>query len=215
MLIGYMRVSKSDGSQTVDLQRDALIAAGVDPGQIYQDRASGRLDARPGLDATLKALRTDDTLVVWKLDRLGRNLRHLVNTVHDLTKQGVGFKVLTGHGASIDTTTPAGKLVFGIFAALSEFERELISERTKAGLASARARGRNGGAPFKMTAAKLRLAMASMGQAQDQDRRSMPGTKDNPSDLVQACRTGRHYPRGRTQTSSREAKVTYRKQAPQ
>jgi DNA invertase Pin-like site-specific DNA recombinase len=120
MLIGYMRVSKSDGSQTIDLQRDALIAAGVDPVQIYEDRASGRLDGRPGLDATLKALRTGDTLVVWKLDRLGRNLRHLVNTVHDLTKQGVGFKVLTGHGASIDTTTPGGKLVFGIFAALSD-----------------------------------------------------------------------------------------------
>ena len=122
MLIGYVRVSKSVGSQTIDLQRDALIAAGVDPAQIYEDRASGRLDAGPGLDATLKALRAGDTLVVWKLDRLGRNLRHLVNTVHDLNKQGVGFKVLTGHGASIDTTTPAGKLVFGIFAALSEFE---------------------------------------------------------------------------------------------
>jgi DNA invertase Pin-like site-specific DNA recombinase len=96
MLIGYMRVSKPDGSQTIDLQRDALIAAGVDPAQIYEDRASGRLDARPGLGATLKALRTGDTLVVWRLDRLGRNLRHLVNTVHDLTKRGVGFKVLTG-----------------------------------------------------------------------------------------------------------------------
>jgi len=106
--------------------------------------------------------------VVWKLDRLGRNLRHLVNTVHDLTQRDIGLKVLTGHGASIDTTTPAGKLVFGIFAALAEFERELISERTKAGLASARARGRKGGAPFKMTAAKVRLAMAAMGQ---------PGTK--------------------------------------
>ena len=108
MLIGYMRVSKSDGLQTGDLQRDALIAAGVDPTQIYEDSASGRLDARPGLEATLKALRTGDTLVVWKLDRLGRKLSHLVNAVHDLTKRGVGFKVLTGHGASIDTTTPAG-----------------------------------------------------------------------------------------------------------
>jgi DNA invertase Pin-like site-specific DNA recombinase len=164
MLIGYMRISKSDGSQNMHLQRDALIAAGVDPDKIYEDRASGRLDARPGLDAMLKALRTGDTLVVWKLDRLGRNLRHLVNTLHDLTKQGVEFKVLTGQGASIDTTTPAGKLAFGIFAALAEFERELISERTKAGLASARARGRKGGAPFKMTAAKLRLAMAAMGK---------------------------------------------------
>jgi DNA invertase Pin-like site-specific DNA recombinase len=159
-----MRVSKSDGSQTVDLQRDALIAAGVQPAHLYEDRASGRRDARPGLEAMLKALREGDTLAVWKLDRLGRDLRHLVNTVHDLTQRGIGLKVLTGHGASIDTTTPSGKLVFGIFAALAEFERELISERTKAGLASARARGRKGGAPFKMTAAKLRLAMAAMGR---------------------------------------------------
>jgi DNA invertase Pin-like site-specific DNA recombinase len=151
---------------TTDLQRDALIAAGVATDYLYDDRASGKLDARPGLDAALKALREGDTLVVWKLDRLGRNLRHLVNTVHDLEKRGIGFKVLSGHGASIDTTTTAGKLVFGIFAALAEFERELISERTKAGLASARARGRSGGAPYKMTAAKLRLAMAAMGQSE-------------------------------------------------
>jgi DNA invertase Pin-like site-specific DNA recombinase len=164
MLIGYMRVSKADGSQTTDLQRDALITAGVVEDHIYEDRASGKLDARPGLDAALKALRKGDTLVVWKLDRLGRDLRHLVNTVHDLAQKGVGFKVLSGHGATIDTSTPAGKLVFGIFAALAEFERELISERTRAGLASARARGRSGGAPYKMTAAKLRLAMAAMGQ---------------------------------------------------
>jgi len=131
MLIGYIRVSKADGSQTTDLQRDELIAAGVAEDHIYEDRASGRLDVRPGLDAALKALRKDDTLVVWKLNRLGRDLRHLVNTIHDLAGRGVGFKVLSGHGASIDTTTPAGKLVFGIFAALAEFERELISERTK------------------------------------------------------------------------------------
>jgi DNA invertase Pin-like site-specific DNA recombinase len=163
MLIGYIRVSKADGSQTTDLQRDALIVAGVAPEHIYEDKASGKLDARPGLNAALKALREGDTLVVWKLDRLGRDLRHLVNTVHDLAGRGVGFKVLSGQGASIDTTTPAGKLVFGIFAALAEFERELISERTKAGLASARARGRIGGAPYKMNAAKLRLAMAAMG----------------------------------------------------
>ena len=163
-LIGYMRVSKSDGSQTTDLQRDALIAAGVDPGHLYEDRASGKQEDRPHLDACLKALRPGDTLLVWKLDRLGRNLRHLVNIVHDLTAREVGLKVLTGQGAAIDTTSAQGKLVFGIFAALAEFERELISERTKAGLESARARGRKGGRPFKMTPAKVRLAMAAMGQ---------------------------------------------------
>ncbi|MGO9752380.1 MAG: recombinase family protein [Solirubrobacteraceae bacterium] len=164
MLVGYVRVSKVDGSQTVDLQRDALLAAGIDAAHFYDDHASGRRDDRPGLASCLKALRDGDTLVVWKLDRLGRNLHHLVNTVHDLTARGIGLKVLTGQGAAIDTTTPAGKLVFGIFAALAEFERELISERTTAGLASARARGRKGGRPYKMTPAKLRLAIASMGQ---------------------------------------------------
>ena len=164
MLIGYMRVSKADGSQSTGLQRDALLAAGVDQAQLYEDQASGKREDRPGLTSCLKALREGDTLMVWKLDRLGRNLRHLINTVHDLTARGVGLKVLTGQGAAIDTTSAAGKLVFGIFAALAEFERELISERTVAGLASARARGRKGGRPFKMTAAKLRLAMASMGQ---------------------------------------------------
>ena len=164
MLIGYMRISKADGSQSTDLQRDALLAAGVSLEHIYEDWASGRRDDRPGLAACLKSLREGDTLLVWKLDRLGRDLRHLVNTVHDLTARSVGLKVLTGHGAAVDTTTAAGKLVFGIFAALAEFERELMSERTVAGLASARARGRKGGRPFKMTAAKLRLAMAAMGQ---------------------------------------------------
>ena len=164
MLIGYMRVSKADGSQVLDMQRDALLAAGIGAEHIYQDLASGSLDARPGLINCLKALRAGDTLLVWKLDRLGRNLRHLINTVHELTSKGVGFQVLTGHGASINTRTPEGQLVFGIFAALAEFERALISERTKVGLASARARGRNGGGQCKMTPAKLRLAMAAMGQ---------------------------------------------------
>ena len=166
MLIGYMRVSKADGSQVTDLQRDALVAAGTDPAHLYEDMASGRRDDRPGLASCLKALRKGDTLAVWKLDRLGRDLRHLINTVHDLTARGVGLKVLSGQGAAIDTTTAAGKLVFGIFAALAEFERELISERTVAGLASARARGRKGGRPFKMTPAKLRLAMAAMWQSE-------------------------------------------------
>ena len=164
MLVGYIRVSKADGSQNTNLQRDALLEAGVDENQIYEDFASGKREDRPELNNCLKALRKNDTLVVWKLDRLGRDLRHLVNTVHDLTTRDVGFKVLTGHGAAIDTTTAAGKLVFGIFAALAEFEREMIKERTLAGMVSARARGRKGGRPYKMTQAKLRLAMASLGQ---------------------------------------------------
>lgn len=164
MLIGYMRVSKADGSQVLDLQRDALLAAGVAAEHLYEDLASGRRDDRPGLAACSKALRKGDALMVWKLDRLGRDLRPLVNMMHDLTARGVGLKVLAGEGAAIDTTTASGKLVFGIFAALAEFERALIVERTRAGLNSARARGRNGGRPFKMTAAKLRLAQAAMGQ---------------------------------------------------
>ena len=164
MFIGYMRLSKADGSQNLDVQKEGLVAAGVDIHNIYGDRASGKKDDRPGLVSCLKALRTGDTLLVWKLDRLGRNLRHLINTVHDLTTRGVGLKVLTGQGAALDTTTPGGKLIFGIFASLAEFERELISERTKEGLKSARARGRKGGRPYVMTPAKLRLACAAMGQ---------------------------------------------------
>lgn len=164
-LIGYARVSKADGSQVIDLQRDTLAKAGVDlEHHLYTDAASGKRDDRPGLEACIKALRHGDTLVVWKLDRLGRDLRHLVNLVGDLTKRGIGLKVLAGEGASIDTTTANGRLVFAIFAGLAEFERELIVERTKAGLAAARARGRSGGRPFKMTPAKLRLAQAAMGK---------------------------------------------------
>ncbi len=104
VICGYR---KADGSQTRDLQRDALLAAGVDPQHLYEDQASGRRDDRPGLAACLKALREGDTLLVWKLDRLRRDLRHLINTVHGLTTRGVGLKVLTGHGAAIDTPLPA------------------------------------------------------------------------------------------------------------
>ncbi|MEM6932082.1 MAG: recombinase family protein [Pseudomonadota bacterium] len=162
MLIGYARVSKADGSQSLDLQRDALTEAGVDTASIYEDEVSGKKDTRPGLDACLKALRENDILVVWKLDRLGRDLKHLVNTVQDLSDRGIGLRVLAGQGAQIDTTTPTGKLIFGIFASLAEFERELIRERTMAGLAAARARGRKGGRKFALTKAQVRLAEAAM-----------------------------------------------------
>ncbi|WP_438752901.1 recombinase family protein [Pararhizobium sp. O133] len=164
-LVGYVRVSKSDGSQVLDLQKDALLGTGVGPQMIYEDLASGKNDDRLGLQGCLKALRSGDTLVVWKLDRLGRDLRHLVNTVDDLSKRGVGLRVLSGQ-TPIDTTTAQGKLMFGIFASLAEFERELIRERTIAGLASARARGRVGGRKPKMTPTKIRLAQAAMGQGE-------------------------------------------------
>jgi DNA invertase Pin-like site-specific DNA recombinase len=164
MKIGYTRVSKADGSQVLDLQRDALTGAGVATEHIYEDQASGKRDDRPGLEACIKALRKGDVLVVWKLDRLGRDLRHLVNTVQDLSERGIGFKVLAGKGANIDTTTAGGKFIFGIFAALAEFERELIRERTKAGLESARARGRKGGRRFGLTKAQVRLAQSAMGK---------------------------------------------------
>lgn len=164
MLIGYVRVSKADGSQILDLQIDALLEAGIEKKHIYTDHASGTKDGRPGLQACLKALRPGDTLIVWKLDRLGRNLKHLVTTTHELSNQGISFRVLAGQGADIDTTTTNGRLIFGIFAALAEFERDLISERTKAALAAARARGRKGGAKPSLTKAQVRLAQAAMGK---------------------------------------------------
>jgi len=162
MLIGYARVSKADGSQTLDLQKDALLAADVSDDQIYSDQASGKKDDRPGLEACLKALRNGDVLVVWKLDRLGRSLHHLVKTVTTLSDRGIGLKVLTGQGAQIDTTTAAGRLSFGIFAALAEFESELIRERTMAGLQAARARGRKGGRKFALSKAQVRMAQTAM-----------------------------------------------------
>jgi DNA invertase Pin-like site-specific DNA recombinase len=155
MLIGYVRVST--GEQNLDLQRDGLERAGC--GRVYDDVCSGRATERPGLAKALDIARDGDTLVVWKLDRIGRSLTHVVGLVRDLQKRGVGLKVLTG---DVDTTTATGRLVFGIFATLAEFERDLIHERTIAGLAAARARGRAGGRPRVMTKQKLKAAMAMM-----------------------------------------------------
>lgn len=157
MQIGYMRVSTAD--QSLGLQRDALVAAGVAPDRIYEDVCSGKAVDRPGLGRALEVAREGDAIVIWKLDRVGRSLAHVVGLVGDLQKRGVGLKVLTG---GIDTTTATGRLVFGIFATLAEFERDLIHERTMAGLAAARARGRAGGRPRVMTRQKLKAAMALM-----------------------------------------------------
>src|ERR1700730_5068304 len=140
MQLGYARIST--GEQTLDLQLDALNAAGC--GKLFTDTASGAKTERPGLTEALSHLRAGDVLVVWRLDRLGRSLRHLIDTLTDLDKRGIGFKSLT---ESIDTTTPGGRLIFHIFGSLAEFERDLIRERTNAGLAAARARGRRGGHP--------------------------------------------------------------------
>ena len=150
-----MRVSTAE--QSLDLQRDALEKAGCE--RVYDDTCSGRATERPGLARALDVARAGDALVVWKLDRIGRSLPHVVELVADLRAPDVGLKVLTGE---IDTTSRTGRLVFGIFATLAEFERDLIHERTMAGLAAARARGRTGGRPRMMTRAKLKTAMAMM-----------------------------------------------------
>lgn len=162
MKIGYTRESKADGSQDLDLQNDLLKKAGVKPKNIYQDKIFGRSDDRPGLESCLKVLRGGDTLIVWKLDRLGKNLSHLVSTVQDLSERGIGFKVLSGEGANIDTATPAGKLVSGVFTALAEFDKELIRERTIVGPEAARARGKKGGRKFVLTKVQVRKAQAAM-----------------------------------------------------
>src|SRR5690554_5056504 len=143
MIIGYARVSTLD--QNLELQRDALEKAGCE--RVFEDHISGASSERPGWAKATTALREGDTLVVWRLDRLGRSLKHLIDTVNELDGRGIGFKSLT---ENIDTTTPGGRLVFHIFGALAEFERELIRERTHAGLAAARARGRKGGRPRKL-----------------------------------------------------------------
>jgi len=150
-LLGYARVSTTD--QQPQLQVDALEHAGCY--RVFTETASGARTDRPVLEQLLDQLRPGDTLVVWKLDRLGRSLRHLVDTVTGLADRGIGFRSLQ---EAIDTTTPGGKLVFHVFAALADFERDLIRERTAAGLAAARARGRHGGRPSVMTVHKVRVA---------------------------------------------------------
>jgi DNA invertase Pin-like site-specific DNA recombinase len=150
MLIGYARVSTQN--QTLDLQKDALHKIGCT--QIFTDTASGSTTERLGLNEALQFLRTGDVLVVWRLDRLGRSLQHLIETIATLQERSIGLKSLT---ENIDTTTPGGKLIFHVFGALAEFERDLIRERTQAGLIAARARGKRGGRPALVDAKKQKL----------------------------------------------------------
>ncbi len=150
-LLGYARVSTLE--QNPDLQVDELTAAGC--WKVWTDHASGALDRRPQLDAVLEQLRPGDTLVVWRLDRLGRSLRHLIEVVTGLDERGVGFRSLR---ENIDTTTAGGRLVFHLFGALAQLEREIIRDRTVAGLTAARARGRVGGRPSKLSAEQVRQA---------------------------------------------------------
>ncbi len=155
MLIGYARVSTQD--QNLNLQKDALKEAGCE--EVFTDKISGAKSSRPGMDKALSYIRPGDVLVVWKLDRLGRSLKHLIETVAYLDNKGIGFKSLQDN---IDTTTSGGKLMFHIFGALAEFEREIIRERTQAGLKAARKRGRLGGRPKVMDEKKLKVAMDMM-----------------------------------------------------
>ena len=159
MLIGYMRVSTDGDRQALDLQKDALLAAGVDERHLFEDRVSGAGAARVGLSKALAFTKPGDCLVVWKLDRLGRSLPHLILTVADLKTRGVGFRSLT---EQMDTTTPQGEFLFHVFGALAQFERSLIQERVQAGLAAARRRGRRGGRPTAIDAEKLAAVTSAL-----------------------------------------------------
>jgi DNA invertase Pin-like site-specific DNA recombinase len=171
MLIGYARVSTNE--QNLDLQRDALRKAGVSAKNLYTDKITGTKQERPGLEAALSHLREGDTLVVWRLDRLGRSLKHLIETVTSLQEQHIAFQSITEH---INTATATGQLVFHLFGALAEFERNLITERTMAGLQAARARGRKGGRP-KLNGTASEVVMAKKLYA------------DHTNSIVDICRT--------------------------
>jgi len=159
MLVGYMRVSSDGDRQVLDLQRDALLAVGVDERHLFEDHASGSRSDRPGLAKALAFVRPGDCLVVWKLDRLGRSLPHLLTTVTDLKKRGIAFRSLT---EQMDTTTPRGEFLFHVFGALAQFERALIQERVQVGLTAARRRGRRGGRPIAIDTEKLGAVITAL-----------------------------------------------------
>ena len=159
MLVGYMRVSSGSDRQSTDLQRDALLAAGVDARHLFEDRVSGAKDDRSGLAQTLEFVRPGDVLVVWKLDRLGRSLSHLLAIVNTLKDRQVAFRSLT---EGMDTTTASGELLFHVFGALAQYERAMIQERVVAGLAAAKRRGRLGGRPPAIVGEKLDAIIAAL-----------------------------------------------------
>jgi DNA invertase Pin-like site-specific DNA recombinase len=194
MLIGYARISTYE--QTLNLQKDALTTAGCK--KIFTDTASGAKTERKGLEEALNYVRKGDTLVVWRLDRLGRSLPHLISTMTDLEEKGIGFKSLTGN---IDTTTSGGKLIFHIFGALAEFERNLIRERTQAGLTAARARGRIGGRPKALTLEQQRIAQVLYDDPRNAIADICRTLKISKGTLYRNIKTG-----GREQQSRSEAK---------
>lgn len=159
MLVGYMRVSSDSDRQNTDLQRDALLTAGVDARHLFEDHASGAKDDRPGLAQALEFVRPGDVLVVWKLDRLGRSLSHLLAIVNTLKGKQVAFRSLT---ENMDTSTASGELLFHVFGALAQYERALIQERVIAGLAAAKRRGRFGGRPPAIVGEKLDTIVAAL-----------------------------------------------------
>jgi DNA invertase Pin-like site-specific DNA recombinase len=183
MLIGYARVSTQD--QTLTLQQDALKKAGCT--RSFTDTASGAKTERKGLEEALSYLRSGDTLVVWRLDRLGRSLKDLISTMTDLSERGIGFKSLT---EQIDTTTSGGKLIFHIFGALAEFERNLIRERTQAGLLAARARGRTGGRPKALRDRRLSMAQALYNNKQNSIADICQTLKISKATLYRYIKTG-------------------------
>ena len=159
MLIGYMRVSSDTDRQNTDLQRDALLGAGVDPRHLFEDRTSGARDDRPGLAQALAYVKPGDVIVVWKLDRLGRSLTHLIEIINTLKANQVAFRSLT---EGMDTATASGELLFHVFGALAQYERALITERVNAGLEAARRRGRVGGRPLAISKEKLNVIIESL-----------------------------------------------------
>ncbi len=159
MLLGYMRVSSDGDRQSTALQRDALIAAGVDERHVFEDKASGARDDRPGLQRCLDYVKPGDTLIVWKLDRLGRSLPHLLQVVASLREKGVAFRSLT---EGMNTDTAHGELLFQIFGALAQYERALTRERIMAGLAAAKGRGKRGGRPTAVNPEKLEAVIAAL-----------------------------------------------------